>query len=130
MRLDYVLLTTMAFLFATSNCQSADADAGMRHLRSIDKTGTQDEERANLFEYNFFDKLAHKLPQQFEDMRTKPAYLNYIFESWRQGRTNYNEAITYMEKQGVGDEAISHFMAAYDAYLQKHPFNAPPRPEV
>ncbi|POM78264.1 Secreted RxLR effector peptide protein [Phytophthora palmivora] len=129
MRANFVLLITTIALLAATNVMSSDV--GARELRSLDKSETQDEERANYqFKFNWWDDIFHRLPKQFQRMRTQPAYLDHILESWRQGWVALDQAVAFMKKEGLTTKAIRQFKAAYVQYIEKHPFLPPNRPEV
>ncbi|POM81294.1 Secreted RxLR effector peptide protein [Phytophthora palmivora] len=122
MRIATILLGAATFLLSSRNVLSTGVDPKMRRIRAIDSTNIQDEERANFkFDFSWWDDIAHKLPEQFQRMRTQPTYLETIFESWRQGWTTLDEAVTFMKKEGLSDKAIAQFKAAYKKYLEANP---------
>ncbi|POM66327.1 Secreted RxLR effector peptide protein [Phytophthora palmivora] len=121
MRVTNIILVTSTILLASVSARGTGANPHMRHLRSVDTTDAQDEERAN-FDFSILDDIFHKLPEQFQRLRNEPWYLDNIFSSWRQGLVTSDTAIDIMRNQGLTEKAIPQFLAAYKEYLQKHPF--------
>ncbi|OWZ13864.1 RxLR effector protein [Phytophthora megakarya] len=121
MRVTHILLVTTIALLIIGNALSTNTDAGTRLLRKVDNINAEDEERFQ-FNFSWWDDLVHRLPEQFQQMRTQPAYLNYIFESWRQGWKNLDDVTKFMKDEGLTDKAIGQFKVAYKAYITKHPF--------
>ncbi|KAG7382137.1 hypothetical protein PHYPSEUDO_005163 [Phytophthora pseudosyringae] len=127
MRLSYALLVAASALLATSSALSPELDAGRRSLRSIETVHNDDaaeEERAGVvaafyhkFDFNLLDDVLHRLPEQFQRMRTEPETLRNMFKLWKTSYMSVDDVVIYMTREGLSEKAISQFKTAYEAYI-------------
>ncbi|KAK1937882.1 hypothetical protein P3T76_009619 [Phytophthora citrophthora] len=117
MRFAFLLLVAAASLIASSDALSTQADATSRHLRSHHKKNAYNAEE----EERTLDKsIVKALPDQFKKMYKYPSNMENVLESWRTGFQSVDDAVMHMKSLNMDFDAISHFVAAYRAHIQKY----------